>query len=92
MQRVAAIDWASDTAHRIPLGSKIGLAVMVLGITADLVAHLDPALGHDHGGMTGPQLSAHLVVFIGMALVLLGVVIDGVRAGRPSVGPATQQR
>ena len=92
MLRVAAIDWASETAHRIPLGSKIGLAVMVLGIAADLVAHLDPALGHDHGGMTGPQLSAHLVVFVGMTLVLLGVVIDGVRTGRRSGGHATQGR
>lgn len=92
MQRVAAIDWASDTAHRIPLGSKVGLAVMVLGIAADLVAHLDPTIGHDHGGMTGPQLSAHLVVFLGMALVLLGVVVDGVRAGRRSGVHATQRR
>ena len=34
--------------------------------------------------VTGPQLSAHLVVFVGMALVLIGVVIDGVRSGRRS--------
>ena len=92
MLRVAATDWASETARRIPLGSKIGLAVMVLGIAVDLVAHLDPALGHDHGRITGPQLSAHLVVFVGMALVLLGAVIDGVRTGRRSGGHATQRR
>jgi len=55
---------------------------MVLGLGADLLAHLDPALDHDHGAMTGPQLTAHLVVFIGMALVLFGVVADGVRTGR----------
>ena len=36
--------------------------------------------------MTGPQLSAHLVVFVGMALVLIGVVVDGVRSGRRSGG------
>ena len=65
---------------------------MVLGIAADLVAHLDPALDHDHGGVTGPELSAHLVVFVGMALVLIGVVIDGVRSGRRSGGSATQGR
>jgi hypothetical protein len=92
MQRVAAFDRASETAHRLPLGSKIGLGVMVLGIAADLVAHLDPALDHDHGGMTGPQLSAHLVVFAGMTLVLIGVVIDGVRSGRRSGDRATQRR
>jgi hypothetical protein len=92
MQRVAAIDRASETAHRLPLGSKIGLAVMVFGIAADLVAHIDPALDHGHGGMTGPELSAHLVVFVGMALVLIGVVIDGVRSGRRSGGRTTQGR
>jgi hypothetical protein len=92
MQRVAAIDRASETAHRLPLGSKIGLAVMVFGIAADLVAHIDPALDHGHGGMTGPELSAHLVVFVGMALVLIGVVIDGVRSGRRPGGRTTQGR
>jgi hypothetical protein len=81
MSRVA-IKRMSETAHQLPLGSKIGFAVMVLGIAADLVAHLDPALDHHHGGVTGPELSAHLVVFVGMALVLIGVVVDGLRSGR----------
>jgi hypothetical protein len=92
MLRVAAIDRASKAAHQLPLGSKLGLAVMVLGIAADLVAHLDPGLQHGHGGMTGPELSAHLVVFVGMALVLIGVVVDGVRSGRRTGGRATQRR
>ena len=92
MLRVAAIDRASTTAHQLPLGSKLGLAVMVVGIAADLVAHLDPGLEHGHGGMTGPELSAHLVVFVGMALVLIGVVVDGVRSGRRTGGGATQGR
>jgi hypothetical protein len=84
MSRVAVIDRVSQTADQLPFGSKIGFAVMVAGFAADLVAHLDPALDHSHGGATGPQLSAHLVVFVGMALVLIGVVIDGVRSGRRS--------
>ena len=92
MSRVAVIERVSETAHQLPLGSRIGFAVMVLGITADLVAHLDPALDHHHGGVTGPELSAHLVVFVGMALVLIGVVIDGVRSGRRSGGTVTQRR
>ena len=92
MQRGAAIDRASETAHRLPLGSMVGLVVMALGIAADLVAHLDPALGHDHGGMTGPQISAHLVVFVGMALVLIGVVVDGVRSVHRAAGRASQGR
>jgi hypothetical protein len=65
---------------------------MVLGLAADLLAHLDPALDHDHGAMTGPQLSAHLVVFVGMTLVLIGVVVDGVRSGLRHGETATQGR
>jgi hypothetical protein len=82
MPAIAAIRRLSTMAHQLPIGSQIGLAVMVLGLAADLLAHLDPALDHNHGAITGPQLSAHLVVFIGMALVLIGVVVDGVRSGR----------
>jgi hypothetical protein len=91
MSRVAVIERVFETAHELPLGSKVGFAVMVLGIAADLVAHLDPA-DHHHGGATGPELSAHLVVFVGMTLVLIGVVIDGVRSGRRSGGSVTQGR
>jgi hypothetical protein len=92
MPAIAATRSVSKMAHQLPIGSQIGLAVMVLGIAADLVAHLDPALDHHHGGVTGPELSAHLVVFVGMALVLIGVVIDGVRSGRRSGDSVTQGR
>jgi hypothetical protein len=92
MSRVAVIGRVSETAHQLPLGSKVGFAVMVLGIAADLVAHLDPALEHQHGRVTGPELSAHLVVFVGMALVLVGVVIDGLRSGHRPAGSVTQGR
>lgn len=90
MPATAAIRHASRIAHELPIGSQIGLVVMVLGFAADLLAHLDPALDHDHGTMTGPQLSAHLVVFAGMALVLFGVVVDGIRSGRRRGDAATQ--
>jgi hypothetical protein len=92
MSRVAVIERVSETAHQLPLGSKLGFAVMVVGIAADLVAHLDPALDHHHGGVTGPELSAHLVVFVGMALVLIGVVVDGVRSRRRPGGNAHKGR
>ncbi len=42
--------------------------------------------------MTGSQLSAHLVVFVGMTFVLIGVVVDGVRSGRRHGETATQGR
>ena len=92
MSRVAVIERVSETAHQLPLGSKLGFAVMVLGIAADLVVHLDPAIDHQHEGVTGPELSAHLVVFVGMALVLIGVVVDGVRSGRRFGGNAPKGR
>jgi hypothetical protein len=82
MSRVAVIERVSETADQLPVGSRIGLGVMALGIAADVVAHLDPTLDHHHGAVTGPELSAHLVAFVGMALVLIGVVVDGVRSGR----------
>lgn len=80
------------TFGRIPTGSRFGLIVMGVGIVADLIAHLDPGLEHEHGTMTGPQVSAHLVVFLGMVVVLAGVVIDGVRSGRRTRGTTNQGR
>ena len=92
MSRVAIRERVFETAHQLPLGSKIGFAVMVLGLAADVAAHLDLALDHQHGGVSGPELSAHLVVFVGMALVLIGVVADGVRSGRRPDGIARRGR
>jgi hypothetical protein len=92
MSSVPIIERVSRTAHQLPVGSKIGFAVMVLGIAADLVAHLDPGLEHRHAGATGPELSAHLIVFVGMTLVLIGVVVDGVRASRRSSHTVTNGR
>ncbi len=92
MPAIAAIRRVSMDARRLPGGSQIGLAVMAFGFAADLLAHLDPALDHHHGSVTGPQLSAHLVVFVGMTLVLIGVVVDGVRSGRRAGVTATQGR
>ncbi len=80
------------TFGRIPTGSQLGLIVMGFGLVADLIAHLDPSLEHDHGTVTGPQVSAHLVVVLGMVVVLASVVVDGVRKGRRSRGTTTQGR
>jgi hypothetical protein len=82
MPRIAVKERLFPAAQPLPLGSKIGLLVLALGIGADMIAHLTPGLDHDHGAMTGPELSAHLVVVVGMALVLIGIVVDGVRSGR----------
>jgi hypothetical protein len=64
--------------RRIPVASMVGLIVISLGLGADLVAHAGPAIDHDHGA----QLSAHLLTFVGMAVVLAGVVLDSLRSTR----------
>ena len=64
----------------LPLLVHLGLAILVLGGFADLVAHLEATghagHGHEH---TVSELSAHLIGFVGMVVILLGVVVDGVR-------------
>jgi hypothetical protein len=52
MPAFSAIRRVSSVALQLPIGSQIGLAVMVLGFAADLLAHLDPGLDHDHGVLT----------------------------------------
>jgi hypothetical protein len=76
----------------IPIVSKAGIVVIALGMFADLVAHLDAGLAGAGASMTGAQLSAHLVTFLGMVLVLAGVVTDGVRQNRQAHTPENQRR
>lgn len=59
--------------------SMVGLLLIGLGLGADLIAHSGSALDHDHG-KTGAQLSAHILTFVGMVVVLTGVVVDGLRS------------
>ena len=71
----------------LPLLVRIGLVVLVLGGVADVAAHLAAAgqAGHAAGhsaGHTPDELAAHLQLFVGMVLILLGVVVDGVRQAR----------
>ena len=66
--------------RRVPAASLVGVFVMGLGLAADVVAHLDPPVGGPHGLVTDEQLSAHLVAFAGMVLVLAGVVVDGIQS------------
>jgi hypothetical protein len=79
--RLRAIAAAIAGLRQIPAVSMVGLIVISLGLGADLVAHAGPTIPHDHGG-TGAQLSAHLMTFVGMAVVLAGVVLDGLRPTR----------
>lgn len=84
------------TAARVPGLAKLGLAVMAVAGLADVVAHLEvsdvvEAVGHAHEH-TGFEASAHLGVFVGMVLVLLGVVVDGFQRSRARRGPVTHEK
>ncbi|HET7168482.1 MAG TPA: hypothetical protein VFI69_04710 [Candidatus Limnocylindrales bacterium] len=77
------IERITQEARTLPILSKAGIAVMLLGGLADLMAHLEAA-GHDGHlhAHTSAELSAHLIVFVGMVLIYLGVVLDGARRHR----------
>ena len=67
---------------RPPLVSIAGVGVIAAGLVLDLLVHLTlPAASHHsaHAGFSLTEHAAHLVVMVGMALTLAGVVIDGAR-------------
>lgn len=70
--------------QRVPVLAKAGAIVIVLGLIADLVEHT--LIHHDHEDLLGAfpigEHAAHLVVLVGMVLVLVGVVVDGIRSQR----------
>jgi hypothetical protein len=64
----------------LPLLTRIGLVILILGGLADVAAHLEAAGHAEHfHEHTTSELSAHLIGFVGMVVILLGVVLDGVR-------------
>ncbi|HEV8282500.1 MAG TPA: hypothetical protein VGQ02_11605 [Candidatus Limnocylindrales bacterium] len=80
-----AIETTVRELRELPVLTRVGLAVLLLGGLADLAAHVavvGEVAGHEHGFTLAEGL-AHLVAFAGMALVLVGVVVDGVRRTRP---------
>jgi hypothetical protein len=68
----------------VPWLAKAGSAFVALGLLIDLAAHALAHPGHDQlaGAFPMEEHLAHLVVVIGMALVLGGIVVDGVHAQR----------
>jgi hypothetical protein len=82
------IERITREARAVPNLVKAGFAVMAFGGLADLMAHLEAA-GHD-GHLhvhASAELSAHLIVFVGMVLIYLGVVLDGARRHRARRSP-----
>lgn len=78
----------------LPVLTRIGLLVSVVGGIADVVAHLEVSNHTDHTHAHAvSELTAHLIGFVGMVVILLGVVLDGARRtycdrqDRPSIAP-----
>jgi H+/Cl- antiporter ClcA len=68
--------------RRLPWLSITGLLVIGAGLALNVIVLLTlPAAVHEHGhSVSGlSEHTAHLVVLVGMALTLAGVVIDGAR-------------
>jgi hypothetical protein len=71
----------------IPRSTKVGIVTIVAGLAADLAEHGLVSHAHDAlvEGFPVGEHAAHLLVLVGMVLVLVGIVADGVRsAGRSS--------
>ena len=68
----------------VPRLAKAGAVVIAAGLLLDLVAHSVLHSVHDEliGAFPLGEHFAHLVVVIGMALVLAGIVADGIRSPR----------
>ena len=81
------IDGVVRTLRTVPIAARLGLVLLAVGGTGDVVAHLGSLSAADHvHGFTSPELAAHLAVLMGMVVTLLGVVLDGARRFRPRQG------
>jgi hypothetical protein len=71
----------------VPALAKAGAAVMAIGLLLDVVVHTVLHSVHDVliGSFPLGEHLAHLVVVVGMALVLVGIVADGLRSQRRQV-------
>jgi hypothetical protein len=74
------------TGRPLPRLARLGVATIAFGLVFDLSEHsfaaAAPVLS---GGFSVGEHAAHLVVLIGMVVILLGVIADGVRtSGRMS--------
>ena len=75
-----ALDRGVRELISLPVITRIGLVIMVVGGLADVAAHLEAAGHTEHlHEHTPSELSAHLIGFVGMVVVLLGILLDGLR-------------
>ena len=81
---VRLLDSLSGGGLRVPTLTRAGAATILVGLLADLVEHTLVPHAHDAVVADFPvgEHAAHLVVLVGMVLVLVGIVADGVRTAR----------
>jgi hypothetical protein len=81
-----SIDRLRDELPHLPALARAGLVGLLVSAVADVPAHIT-ASGHGgHGGPFDPgDVIAHVGVLVSMSLILVGVVVDGVRARRRTI-------
>ena len=79
---IQILNGAYREVRRLPLLTRIGVALAVAAFIADVLVHLSPAPHHHDGGFRPEEHLAHLAGLVAMSIALLGVVIDGVRRQR----------
>jgi hypothetical protein len=80
---------ATHDIGRLPLLTRIGALMLPVAVVFDVVVHV--AAG-EHTGHSGIEHLAHLLGIVGMVLVLMGVVADGVRRQFDRRRPAANRR
>jgi hypothetical protein len=84
-------DGNSRSRRTVPRLAKLGAATLAFGVVFDLSEHSLAPETVVAAGFSPGEHAAHLVVLIGMVVILLGVIADGVRAsdrnGRPEGSP-----
>ena len=84
---------ADSRASRVPLLAKLGAATIGFGLVFDLSEHSFAQHAAQAGaGFSPGEHAAHLVVLIGMVIILLGVIADGVHASGRQARPEGSPR
>jgi hypothetical protein len=86
------LEAATRSFQSLPRLLRAGAWVFAVALLVDVALHVlggDPADAHP--GHTGPEMLAHEAVFVGMVLIMAGVVREGARrpaqASRSSLRP-----
>lgn len=85
------IEHARRAIAAVPHLALVGLGLLAAGVAADVAVHVTASAEHAHG-FSPAEVASHLIVFVGMVVILLGVVADGVRQSRSgrSTGASTK--